>query len=294
MPALQTWIVDSFSDYPYKGNACGIVFGADELCTDEMMSIARSLNQSVSAFFIEPTEEQADYHVRFFTPTNELSFAGYATISAAYAFLEKTHDLDRLSLTQQCGAGLIPIRLSKQNGSTHISMRMMRPKITQIDVIPSEIESIFKGSSIQQAKPAYMCDTGVSWVVMEVTPETLFLPINLKALSDLCNHTSCNEMAFFAKTGTDDPFVKVRAFLRPNNGLTEDPATGTAQGSIAAALWHCGDLPSVPLFSYIASQGTALGRHGTINVTLSGMDQGTPIIEVGGGAVTTLKGETRI
>lgn len=32
-----------------------------------------------TVFFVEPTEEEADYAIRIFTPTTELPFAGHPT-----------------------------------------------------------------------------------------------------------------------------------------------------------------------------------------------------------------------
>ena len=73
--------------------------------------------------------------------------------------------------------------------------------------------------------------------------------------------------------------VEVRAFC-PSIGVVEDPVTGSLNASIAQ--WLAGDrLPT----SYVAAQGTALGRAGRVHVEKDG-----DTVWVGGDAATTIKG----
>jgi PhzF family phenazine biosynthesis protein len=73
--------------------------------------------------------------------------------------------------------------------------------------------------------------------------------------------------------------VEVRAFC-PSIGVVEDPVTGSLNASIGQ--WLAGDrLPA----SYVASQGTALGRAGRVHVEKAG-----DTVWVGGDAATTIKG----
>jgi PhzF family phenazine biosynthesis protein len=74
--------------------------------------------------------------------------------------------------------------------------------------------------------------------------------------------------------------VEVRAFC-PSLGVVEDPVTGSLNASIGQ--WLAGDrLPT----SYVASQGTVLGRRGRVHVERD--DNGT--VWVGGDATTAIKG----
>ncbi len=73
--------------------------------------------------------------------------------------------------------------------------------------------------------------------------------------------------------------VEVRAFC-PSIGVVEDPVTGSLNASIGQ--WLAGDrLPT----SYVASQGTVLGRRGRVHVEKDG-----DTVWVGGDAATTIKG----
>ena len=83
-----------------------------------------------------------------------------------------------------------------------------------------------------------------------------------------------------AEAGAD---VEVRAFV-PSMGIGEDPVTGSLNAGIAQ--WLAGDrLPT----SYVASQGTVLGRRGRVHVERSG-----DTVWVGGDALTTITGQVRL
>jgi PhzF family phenazine biosynthesis protein len=77
--------------------------------------------------------------------------------------------------------------------------------------------------------------------------------------------------------------VEVRAFV-PSMGIGEDPVTGSLNAGIAQ--WLAGDrLPT----SYVASQGTVLGRRGRVHVERSG-----DTVWVGGDALTTITGHVQL
>ena len=76
---------------------------------------------------------------------------------------------------------------------------------------------------------------------------------------------------------------EVRAFfLNDKNQLIEDPVTGSLNASLAQWLIGSSRAPD----SYIAAQGTAIGRAGRIHIT-----RDTSGIWVGGATVTQVSGE---
>ena len=64
----QVYQVDSFTTELFKGNPAGVVTNADGLTDKQMQSIARELNNSETAFILNPAESNYDVWVRFFTP----------------------------------------------------------------------------------------------------------------------------------------------------------------------------------------------------------------------------------
>ena len=67
-------------------------------------------------------------------------------------------------------------------------------------------------------------------------------------------------------------------------GIGEDPVTGSLNAGVAQ--WLAGDrLPT----SYVASQGTVLGRRGRVHIDVEG-----DTVWVGGDALTTISGEVSL
>jgi PhzF family phenazine biosynthesis protein len=64
---MQTFIVDSFTDTPFKGNPAGVCM-VEALLTDQrMLEIAQELNLSETAF-LSPLENGSAYSIRYFSP----------------------------------------------------------------------------------------------------------------------------------------------------------------------------------------------------------------------------------
>jgi PhzF family phenazine biosynthesis protein len=85
--------------------------------------------------------------------------------------------------------------------------------------------------------------------------------------------------AFGART--DTPTVEVRAFASPL-GVNEDPVTGSLNASMAQWLIAEGHAPT----SYLAAQGTCLGRDGRVHIRQDAQGQ----VWVGGDTVTCIAG----
>jgi trans-2,3-dihydro-3-hydroxyanthranilate isomerase len=84
--------------------------------------------------------------------------------------------------------------------------------------------------------------------------------------------------------------VHVRAFA-PEAGVFEDPVTGSANGCIGAFIARHGLLPDVEdAIEYVAEQGIELGQPGRVYVRAT-VASGDTRVEVGGHAVTVLRGE---
>jgi PhzF family phenazine biosynthesis protein len=86
--------------------------------------------------------------------------------------------------------------------------------------------------------------------------------------------------ALVAPTSGDVDF-EVRALFPGNNGITEDPVTGSLNAAIGQWFIESGVVTS----SYTAVQGTALGRRGVVSIDYEGDD-----VWVGGQCVTVVSG----
>jgi PhzF family phenazine biosynthesis protein len=252
--------VDVFSAEPMLGNPVAVVHDADGLSDDDMARFARWTNLSETTFLLEPTRAGADYRLRIWTPGGELPFAGHPTLGSAHAWLEAGGvPTDPGVLVQECGAGLVRVRRGER-------LAFAAPPLLRSGAVSDEDRAaICRALRIEDAQvvDCAWVDNGPGWVgVLLADAETvLALRPDLGAFGEL-------EIGVVGPhaPGASDADVEVRAFV-PTMGIGEDPVTGSFNAGVAQ--WLAGDrLPS----SYVASQGTVLGRRGRVHVTLEGED----------------------
>lgn len=88
MKEIETYIVDSFTDEPFKGNPAGVCLLNDELSDSVMLSIAKELGLSETAF-VGRINENNEYPIRFFSPIMEIPLCGHATLASSKVLFEK-------------------------------------------------------------------------------------------------------------------------------------------------------------------------------------------------------------
>src|SRR5215212_4880034 len=80
--------VDVFGSGPCSGNPVAVLLDAEGMSEEEMQRFARWTNLAETTFVLPPTQPEADYRVRIFTPVLELPFAGHPTLGTCHAWLE--------------------------------------------------------------------------------------------------------------------------------------------------------------------------------------------------------------
>jgi PhzF family phenazine biosynthesis protein len=264
--------VDVFSTEPLKGNPVAVVHDADGLSEAEMRRFAHWTNLSETTFLLAPTHPDADYRLRIFTPGTELPFAGHPTIGSAHAWLEAGGvPRDDTELVQECGAGLLRIRRTERLSFA------APPLLREGPVTDAERALILTALSLTEDDVVDISwgDNGPGWVVvlMQDADAVLAVRPDWSSFGDL----DLGVVGLYPPGS--ECAVEVRAFS-PSIGVVEDPVTGSLNASIGQ--WLAGDrLPT----SYVASQGTVLGRAGRVHVEKLG-----DTVWVGGDAATTIKG----
>lgn len=270
--------VDVFSSEPFLGNPVAVVHDAGEVTEDEMARFASWTNLSETTYLLPATDPAADYRLRIFTPDRELPFAGHPTLGSAHAWLEAGGVPDNDDeLVQECGAGLVRIRRSDR-------LSFQAPPLLRSGPVDAGDRSRI-AAALRVPEPEIVdlawVDNGPGWVacLLESAEAVLDCRPDYAAFGDL-EVGIVGRYADPTQVGAD---VEVRAFV-PSMGIGEDPVTGSLNAGIAQ--WLAGDrLPT----SYVASQGTAIGRRGRVHVERSG-----DTVWVGGDALTTITGQVRL
>lgn len=273
--------VNVFSADPLGGNPVAVVHDAEGLTDQEMQRFAHWTNLSETTFLLPPTQPEADYRLRIFTPAEELPFAGHPTLGSAHAWIGAggvPHEAG--VVVQECRAGLVRLRRGERLAFA------APPLIRSGAVATADVEQICRGLGIRRddVVDVAWADNGPRWVGVLLADADAVLAL----------HPSWSDLADF-EVGVVGPYsdeaavrvgaaVEVRAFC-PSIGAVEDPVTGSLNASLAQWLIGSGRLPS----SYVASQGTVLGRSGRVFVDADGAE-----IWVGGDTVTVVSGTVEV
>jgi PhzF family phenazine biosynthesis protein len=271
-------MIDVFGSGDFKGNPVAVVHDAEGLATDEMVAITRWLNLSETTFLLSPTNSEADYRVRIFTLRGELPFAGHPTLGTCHAWLSTGGRPAREVVVQECGIGLVPLRRGERLSFA------APPLIRSGPVDNGFVEEIAAVLGIRSSAivGAEWVDNGPGWVgiLLEDSESVLALEPDI----GLYRGSEQLDIGVVAPhpDGSDVDF-EVRAFFADDKGqLVEDPVTGSLNASLAQWLIGSGRAPD----SYVAAQGTSIGRAGRIHITRDGSG-----VWVGGSTTTHVSGE---
>jgi PhzF family phenazine biosynthesis protein len=102
MNTYKLYQVDAFTKERFTGNPAGVITNADGMSDEMMQKIARELNNPNTAFIFNSKEQTHDVHIRFYTPTQEESVCGHATIASHYARAVE-NNLDTVRVYQKTG-----------------------------------------------------------------------------------------------------------------------------------------------------------------------------------------------
>ena len=266
--------VDVFTAVPYLGNPLAVVMDGSGLSTEQMQAFTDWTNLSEATFVLPPTQPDADYAVRIFCPGRELPFAGHPTLGTCHAWLEAGGVPKAQEVVQECGVGLVKI----QRHGTRLSFAA--PPLRRGGPLDeTDVQLIAKGLGLSRSDILHhaWCDNGPQWrgVVLGSAEEVLALRPNPELLKGL-------DIGVVAPLTTGDAQFEVRAFFPGNNGLTEDPVTGSLNAAMGQWLMGAGLAPD----SYVVSQGTCLGRAGRVHMQRDEQNQ----VWVGGESVTCIEG----
>jgi PhzF family phenazine biosynthesis protein len=291
MMKLKVYQIDSFTKEKFKGNPAGVVLNADGLSDDQLLMIARELNNSETAFLFPPDSPDCDGVIRYFTPKTEVPLCGHATIAAMYAKAIE-ENLETCVLKYKTKVGILPFEIIKQNGDYQAIMTQGKIDIYPIlnDEITSKILASLgiKYSDRDEKCPIQIASTGHSKVMIGIKGRRKLnsLNPNFNNLADLSKQINCN--GYFVFTfDTDNPeILTLGRMFAPVVGINEDPVTGNANGPLGAYLIE-NALVDVKdgIFEFNAGQGEKMGRFGIINVKVKIENKKPLLVQIKGDAV---------
>jgi len=253
MTKLRLVQVDAFAERPFTGNPAAVVPLDEWLPDDVMQAIAEENNLSETAFTVAASGD-ADYDLRWFTPTTEVALCGHATLASGHVLIEREEVRFR---TRKAGVLIV----ARDGDRLTLDLPVTRVK-------RAENPELLAALSYEGAEATAIVLVKDAYAVRACTPD-------MSALRRI------DLMAIVTAPGGDEADVVSRVFV-PAWGVDEDPVTGSAHAALAP-FWA----ERLGRDSFTAFQASRRGGH--VACRLSG-DRAV----LGGRCVTVLEGTMKI
>ena len=278
MESKKYIIADVFTDKPLEGNPVAVFIDATGMDAAIMQRLAKELNLSETTF-IFPSKQGGDFHVRIFTPVNELPFAGHPTLGTAFILGELT---TANKLVLETAMGNIPFVLKRAEDGSIVSAEMEQPIPTWEEYESADI--LLKGLGLTASTlPIEIYRNGPRHVFVGLpdVPSLSAIRPDLRVLAELPDvAVNC-----FAGSGSQ---WRMRMFS-PAYGVAEDAATGSAAGPLALHLTRHG---YIEFDQWIEIwQGVEMGRKAIMRARALGSVTQINSICVAGSACIVARGE---
>ncbi|MEE1843889.1 MULTISPECIES: PhzF family phenazine biosynthesis isomerase [unclassified Streptomyces] len=222
---MRIRIVDTFTDRPFSGNPAGVLVLDSETFAgdDRLQRIAMELNLSETAFAHPlPPGGEADWALRWFTPTTEVDMCGHATLATAHVLHTTGTASGTVRFAARCG-----ILTATTHPDGAITLDFPTAPLTPATA-PAGLAAALG------ADPLSVHDTGphVGDLLVELSDEATVRGL----LPDLVTLADVSRRGVVATAAAEDPsrgydFVS-RGFF-PRVGIDEDPVTGSAHTALA-------------------------------------------------------------
>jgi len=223
-------LVEAFTARPCSGNGAAVVL-LDRPATDAwMQGLARSLNQSETAFLLP---RRGGWSLRWFTPRCEVPLCGHATLAALLAL----HHWRRLRASGQTTlwsrSGPLPVAFAGGMG--------------QLELPSAPLQACPLPASLARLLAERWCAEGLGFWRSSLGYSVVLLPesVPLASLPPLDAHLDASEsgglvlMQPVVTPVEQDRWVDGRPadyqlrFFTPGLGIAEDPVTGSAHALVA-------------------------------------------------------------
>jgi len=210
MTTLPFFQVDAFAETPLTGNPAAVMPLDKWLPDDLMQAIAAENNLSETAFAVPSDGGQADFDLRWFTPTDEVDMCGHATLASGHILMT--------------GAS---VRFSTRSGLMTVTRR---DELLELDMRAAKLSEVHEPALCAALglpeSPAWLADGYNDAAIIEVADEAAVRAV----APDFAASKKIHRMAVVTARGVRHDIAS-RVFV-PYLGIDEDPVTGSAHGAL--------------------------------------------------------------
>ena len=211
--SIRTFIVDSFTDEPFKGNPAGVCLIGSQLSDETMLHIAQELNLSETAF-VRQSQHAGVFAIRYFSPKMEIALCGHATLAAAKVIFS----IDKLNEAHFINIQNLDLSTKQANGAIVMEFPVYETRPADA---PSALIAALGIKAVKNS--VYNAETRILLLEIADAAELAGLDPDFAALQR--SHNSINGVLVTAPSHEDGYDFHSRYFW-PWSGTNEDPVTG--------------------------------------------------------------------
>lgn len=205
---IEAWVVNAFSSHKFAGNPAAVCVLNSFLSDTLMQSIAAQNNVSETAFVVPKGGNK--YKIRWFSPSEEVSLCGHATLASAYVVFNYLENSTKSLVFESKNDQLVANRMDP-----FIELDFPAMKLEPLLLIPEDIRSSIQDNIKEVfASKDYL-------VVLNTESDVQNMSVIQSHLEKLDRRG-----VIFTAPGTKTDFVS-RVF-HPKLGIGEDPVCGSA------------------------------------------------------------------
>ena len=298
MATFKYYICDVFTEKRFGGNQLAVFPQATGLSDRQMQQIAREFNFSESTF-VFPSETHTR-RVRIFTPTQELPFAGHPNVGTAFV-LAAIGELgaigdDITTVVFDEKGGPVPVDIQRKNGIVWSELTAPRQVELGKTAAPEKVARDFSldvTDIVTTTHPPQVASVGFPFLFVELKDRSALERSRpaMEGLDALVADGLPPDVHLYTRS-RDDFDIRARMFA-PSDGIPEDPATGSANVSLAAMLSNLSPERDGN-FSYRIAQGVEMGRPSVLHARTIKKDGAVVVAKIGGASVMVSEGSIEV
>jgi trans-2,3-dihydro-3-hydroxyanthranilate isomerase len=287
--------VDVFTDRQFGGNPLAVLPDARGLTSEQMQAVAAEFNLSETTFVLPPRDAANTAQVRIFTPRAELPFAGHPNVGTAFVLAGATASAARPTtgdtMVFEEKAGLVRIELLGERSAVS-GARITAPEGFSVgeNIAPGIVAaacSLAPAAIDTRAHQPCIASCGTPFVVAAVTSRAALAAARPRS-EIFDQHALATGIHLYVEAASPVADIEARMFA-PQFGVTEDPATGSANVALIALLAALRAEPDLRLERRI-SQGVDMGRPSLMAASAIKRDGKIVAAHIGGNCVPVMTG----
>ncbi|KAI4380134.1 hypothetical protein MLD38_006357 [Melastoma candidum] len=235
-PKVDYFVVDAFTDSPFKGNPAAVCFLEEERDEGWLQAVATEFNISQTSYLTKDGSDDAvagcpRFRLRWFTPVAEVKLCGHATLAAAHVLFTSgrvdSDCIEFLTLSGVLTAKKVPEAHS--NGST-LLIELDFPEVLNKECSSEEILTALE--VIGDAPILEMRRTAADDLLVVLSSANLveeFCP-----RLDKIRKWTGRGVIITAAAAQGSGFDFFSRFFCPNLGINEDPVCGSAHCALTS------------------------------------------------------------